>query len=111
MLGDLRFCLRSFRKSPGFVAIAILVLALGIGANTAIFSVVNGALLHALPYPDSERIVMLWEKNPLLGDLLAERVPVNLANFFAWRKDSKSFDVMAVYEQQTFTLTGGDKPE
>ena len=111
MLADLRFSLRNLRKSPGFVAIAILVLALGIGANTAIFSVVNGALLHALPFPEANRLVMIWEKNPQLGDFLAERVPTCLKNFFAWRAQSKSFDMMTVYQQDSFTLTGGEKPE
>jgi putative ABC transport system permease protein len=111
MLADLCFSLRSFRKSPGFVAVAILVLALAIGANTAIFSVVNGALLHALPFPESDRLVMIWEKNPVLGDFLAERVPVCLKNFFVWRTQAKSFDRMTVYQPDSFTLTGGEKPE
>ncbi len=111
MLADLRFSLRNFRKNPGFVAVAILVLALGIGANTAIFSVVNGALLHALPFPEANRMVMIWEKNPQLGDFLAERVPVCLKNFFAWRTQAKSFDRMTVYQQDSFTLIGGEKPE
>lgn len=111
MLADLRYSLRNFRKSPGFVAIAILVLALGIGANTAIFSVVNASLLHALAFPDADRLMMIWEKNPQLTDMLAERVPTCLKNFFAWKTQSKSFEDMAVYQPDSFHLTGGDKPE
>ena len=110
MLADLRYSLRNFRKSPGFVAVAVIVLALGIGANTAIFSVVNAALLHALAFPDSGRLVMLWERNPQMGDFLAERMPPCLKNYFAWREQSKSFEAMGVYETVQFVVTGGDKP-
>jgi putative ABC transport system permease protein len=111
MLADLRYSLRNFRKSLGFVAIAVFVLALGIGANTAIFSVVNAALLHALPFPAADRLVMVWEKNPQLTDMLAERVPTCLKNFFVWKEQSKSFEAMGVYETVEFVVTGGDKPE
>jgi putative ABC transport system permease protein len=111
MLADVRYSLRNFRKSPGFVAVAVIVLALGIGANTAIFSVVNASLIHALAFPDSGRLVMVWEKNPQLTDMLAERVPTCLKNFFAWKTQSKSFAAMGIYEPTSFTLTGGDKPE
>jgi putative ABC transport system permease protein len=111
MLADLHYSLRNFRKSPGFVAVAVMVLALGIGANTAIFSVVNAALLHALAFPDSARLVMLWEKNPQMGEFLAERMPPCLKNFFAWKDQSKSFEAMGVYRPANFNLTGGAKPE
>ena len=111
MLADLRYSLRNFRKSPGFVAIAIFVLALGIGSNTAIFSVVNAALLHALPFPAPDRLMMMWEKNPQLTDILAERVPTCLKNFFVWKQQSKSFEAMGVYETANWTITGGEKPE
>jgi predicted permease len=111
MLADLRYSLRNFRKSPGFVAIAVIVLALGIGANTAIFSVVNAALLRALPFPAADRMVMVWEKNPQLTDLLAERVPTCFKNFFVWKEQAKSFEAMSVYETANFTVTGGEKPE
>jgi putative ABC transport system permease protein len=111
MLADVRYSLRNFRKSPGFVAVAVIVLALGIGANTAIFSVVNASLIHALAFPDAGRLVMVWEKNPQLTDMLAERVPTCLKNFFAWKTQSKSFEAMGIYQPTSFTLTGGDKPE
>lgn len=111
MFADVRYSLRNFRKSPGFVAIAVLVLALGIGANAAIFSVVNATLLHALAFRDPSRLVMIWEKNPQLTDLLAERVPTNLKNYYAWLDGSKSFEAVGVFESQMFTVTGGDKPD
>ncbi len=111
MLADLRYSLRNFRANPGFIAIAVLVLALGIGANAAIFSVVNATLLHALAFRDPDRLVMIWEKNPQLSDMLAERVPTCLKNYFAWIDGSKSFEGLGVFQSEMFTVTGGDKPD
>jgi putative ABC transport system permease protein len=80
-LADLRHGFRVLRKSPGFSATVILVLALGIGANSAVFSIVDAVLLRHLPYRDPDRLVMVWEKNPTLGAAIGERVPVALSNF------------------------------
>ena len=111
MLQDLRFAVRSFRKSPGFTLIAVLVLALGVGANTAIFSVVDAVLLRALPFRDPARLVMVWEANPALGGFLAERLPVALKNYLAWQAQSRSFISISVFKDDAVSLLGGDKPE
>jgi putative ABC transport system permease protein len=111
MPGDLKFALRSFRKSPGFVALSVLVLALGIGANTAIFSVVDAVLLRGLPFRDADRMVMIWEKNPQLNDFLAERFPVALHNFLSWKQLSHSFSAMTVLGVDSMVVLKGDKPE
>ncbi|MBZ5602247.1 MAG: ABC transporter permease [Acidobacteriia bacterium] len=111
MLADLRFALRTFAKAPGFVAVAVLVTALGIGANTAIFSVVRAVILRALPFPDADRMVMIWEKNPKLDDFLGERSPVARGNYLEWKRSARSFSAMTGFEMDNTTLTGTDKPE
>ena len=106
MLHDLRFAVRSLLKSPGFTAVAVATLALGIGANTALFSVVNAVLLRPLPYRDPGRIVQLWESNRASRSVLVSHL-----NFLDWRKQSRSFDLMALYSGEPVTATGGDLPE
>ena len=105
---DLRYGVRVLAKSPVFTAITVLTLALGIGANTAIFSVVNALLLRPLPFRDAERLVMLWENNPNLD---AGQNPISRANFRAWREQSNSFDGMAAFSDQRLNLTGDGEPE
>src|SRR4029079_13442480 len=92
MLQDFRFAARLLRKSPGFTAIAVAAIALGIGANTAIFSVVNGVLLKSLPYRDPDGIVMVWERN-IPRDRKTNYVAP--ANFLAWRDENHVFEQMA----------------
>ena len=111
MRRDLRFALRSFRKDPGFVALSVLVLALGIGANTAIFSVVDAVLLRALPFRDADRMVMVWETNPQANDFVAEQFPVALHNFLSWKQLSHSFNDMTVLGLDGIVVLKGDKPE
>src|SRR5215475_4986426 len=111
MLADIRFALRTFAKAPGFVAVAVLVTALGIGANTAIFSVVRAVILRVLPGRNPEQLVMIWEKNPQLTDFLGERSPVALANYLEWKKSAQSFSAMTAFSPDSATLTGVDKPE
>src|SRR5437763_1319869 len=111
MLQDLTFALRSFRKSPAFTSVAVLVLALGIGANTAIFSVVDAVLLRALPYRDPDRLVMLWDSHPSLGGFLGKRTPVSMKSYLDWKEQSRSFTDMATFVNAQMDLTGRDKPE
>jgi len=108
MLRDVRFALRSFLKTPGFTAVVVAVLALGIGANTAIFSVVNAVLLRPLPYKDSDRLVMLWGN---VRRQVVERRGASFPDFVDWRDHSRSFDSMAAVWDSTFTLYGVDVPE
>ena len=104
---DLRFGLRTLRKSPGFTAVVVLTLALGIGANTAIFTVINGVILKPLPYPQPGRLVMLWERQ-LSDGILGSVAP---ANFFDWREQSRSFEKMAAIDPYPdFILTGSGEP-
>jgi predicted permease len=94
---DIRFALRMLRKNLGFTAIAVFTLALGIGANTALFSVVNGVLLNPLAYPSSGQLVALYQKDPGL-----DLAPVSYLNFLDWERDSQTFSLMAMYRNQDY---------
>jgi putative ABC transport system permease protein len=107
-LHDLRVAARSLRKSPGFTAVVVLTLALGIGATAAIFSVLNAVLLRPLPYPSSERIMTLWTNNGVQG--WPEDVS-GYPNFADWRANNTTFTEMAVYTGATQALTGAGEPE
>jgi predicted permease len=106
MLTDLRYALRMLIKRPAFSAIAILTLGLAIGANSAIFSVVNAVLLRPLPYAHSEQLVRVFGSQPQLG-----LAPTSPANFLEWKEQNEVFERIATYVGQGFNLTGGDKPE
>src|SRR6476619_1994933 len=108
---DLRFGLRMLRKSPGFSLTTIAVLALGIGANAAVFSVVDAVLLRSLPLRDPERVVMIWEKNSALGGSIGERVPSAYVNFLEWQRQATQFQAIAGFEDANFNLTSGPEPE
>jgi predicted permease len=110
-LGDLRFGLRMLRKSPGFALTTIAMLALGIGANAAVFSVVDAVLLRSFPLRDPERVVMLWEKNPALGGSIGERVPAAYTNFLEWSRQATQFEAIGGFEDANFNLTSGPEPE
>ena len=105
---DVRFALRTLRKTPGFTAVAVLTLALGIGANTAIFSVVNAVLLRPLPFADSDRLVAVWEDATFVG--FPHNTPAP-ANFVDWRSQNHVFTDMAATSEASFNLTGGGDPE
>src|SRR6476619_7574779 len=102
---DLRYALRTLRKSPGFTTVALLTLAIGIGANTAIFSFVNGVLLKPLPYGEPERIVRVLEKPPGGG-----RNGISTLNYLDWQKDNTVFEFMAAQTGGSVTLTGLTEP-
>jgi predicted permease len=102
---DLRYGMRTLRKSPGFAAVAVLTLAIGIGANTAIFSFVNGVLLKPLPYGEPERIVRVLEKPPGGG-----RNGISTLNYLDWQHDNTVFEYMAAQTGGSVTLTGRSEP-
>jgi predicted permease len=106
LLEDLRYGLRMAAKSPGFTAIAVLTLALGIGANTAIFSVVNGVLLNPLPYPQPNQIVTLADKTSAFAE-----TSVSYPNFTDWLRLNHTFASLAAYRQTSFNLTGQGEAE
>jgi len=108
---DLSFGFRMLRKSPGFALTVIAVLALGIGANAAVFSVVDAVLLRSLPLKDPERVVMIWEKNETLGPPIGDRVPAAYTNFLEWVQQATQFEAIGGFEDANFNLTSGPEPE
>ena len=107
LLQDLRYGLRMLAKNPGFTIVAVMTLALGIGANTAIFSVVEGVLLAPLPYSEPDRLVMVWEWNLHLKQLREPSYP----NFLDWQRDARSFQGMAGFTWHGYSLTSLGTPE
>jgi predicted permease len=106
---DLKFALRTFRKNPGFTGAAVFALGLGMGANSAMFSVIDGVLLRPLPFPRSERLLNVWETN-LKRNL--PRFTVAPANYYDWRKQNQSFSSLGAYQQNTFNLASREgEPE
>jgi putative ABC transport system permease protein len=103
LVQDLRYAWRILRKAPVFTAVAILTLALGIGANTAIFTLVNAVLLRPLPFPEPDRLVFIWEDTKMFG--LKDSV-VSLANYADWRAQSRAFQQMGALENRSYRLTG-----
>jgi putative ABC transport system permease protein len=103
---DIRYGARMMLKSPGITIIVIIALALGIGANTAIFSVVNAVLLRPLPYDEADRLVFLNEKSPVLDEM-----SISYPNFTDWRNQNQSFEKMGVYNRASYNLTGAGEAE
>src|SRR5579864_9680589 len=101
LLQDIRYGIRTLAKTPGFTAIAILTLALGIGANSALFSVINGVLLSPLPFPEPDQLVTLHENKPNF-----EGGSVSYPNFLDWQKENHTFSGLAVGRTYAFSLTG-----
>jgi putative ABC transport system permease protein len=105
---DISYALRNLLKRPGFTIIAVTTLALGIGANTAIFSAINALLLKPLPFPELDRVVAIWDKMPSRGVLHNE---VAMANYLDWQAQSQSFEQLALYRWWSANLTGAETPE
>src|SRR5450759_412116 len=103
---DLRYGFRTLRKNPGFTPLAIRALALGIGANTAIFSVVNGVLLRPLSYPEADRLLTIFETTAEFN-----RTSVSYPNYLDWRRESRSFTDMGAYRSHDLNFTGAGEPE
>jgi predicted permease len=106
LLHDVRYGLRVLAKSPGFTAIAILTLALGIGANTALFSVVNGVLLNPLPFPNPDQLFALYSKTDTFN-----QSSVTYLNFLDWQKNNHSFSSLCAFRSDNYNLTGAGEPE
>jgi hypothetical protein len=105
---DVRYSVRVMRKNPGFASVAILTLALGIGANTALFSVVNAVLLRPLPYASPEQLIAIQDSLPGVG---FPEAGLSEAEFLTLRGETQAFERVACYVDETFTLTGGGDPE
>jgi putative ABC transport system permease protein len=103
---DLRYAWRALRERPGFTAVAVLTLALGVGGNTAVFSIVNAMLLRPLPFPNPDRIVMAWVKTQAQPQSAA-----SYPEYEDWRAQARSFEDMAVWRGQSVNLTGDGEPE
>src|SRR3984893_3939600 len=103
----IRLAFRSLLKTPGFTAVALITIALAIGANTAVFSLVNALLIRPLPYRAADELVLLWEKFPAQG---LERIPVSAPEYFDYVKELRTLDI-AAFNYVDLNLTGGDMPE
>src|SRR6476659_6231867 len=108
LLRDIRYGLRGLFKRPGFTAVAVITLALGIGANAAIFSVVNAVLWRPLPFQEPERLVILWEDATFAGFPLNTPAP---ANYVDWKNQTQSFNDMAATNETSLNLTGDGEPQ
>src|ERR1044072_9921212 len=108
LLSDVRYAVRNLLRRPGFTIVAVITLALGIGANTAIFSAINALLLKPLPFPDLNRVVAVWDKLPSRGELHNE---VTVANYLDLQSQTQSFDQLVLFRWRSANLTRIDPPE
>jgi len=107
-VNDLRYALRGLLKQPGFAAVVVITLALGIGASTTIFSVVNAVLLRPLPFPNSDRLQVVWGNYRSLN---IERLPAKAAEYDDYAKQTEVFDAVAAYANHSFDVSTGTEPE
>ena len=109
LLQDVRYDLRQLCKTPGFTGVALITLALGIGATTAMFSVIDGVLIRPLPFKAPSRLYTVWERNPKMG---YEEILPAAANFRDWRERNQAFEQLAAFDAaESFDLSGDSKPE
>jgi putative ABC transport system permease protein len=108
MLNEIKIAARGLLKTPAFTAIAVITIALAIGANTAVFSLINGLLVKPLPYSDPAKLVLLWEKFAAQG---LERIPVSAPEFTDLEKETQSYSRIAIFDYRTFNVSGGNVPE
>ena len=108
LLNDLRYATRSLLKHPGFTIVAVITLALGIGANTAMFSVINAVLLRPLPYHEPQRLVTIWEQSP---ERNLYEMPISFANLRDWVDQNHTFDQISAYTFTNFNLIGVGEPK
>ncbi len=106
---EFRFAARTLAKSPGFTAITVLALGMGIGATSSVFSVVDALLIRPLPFAEAERLVALWETN--LEQAVGNTNDPAPANFFDWKRQSNSFEHLAAFVSHNAVLTGQEEPE
>src|SRR5438552_10006051 len=107
-MNDLKFALRQLRKNPGFTAVAVLTLALGIGANTAIFSAVDAVLIRPLPYADADRLVMIWDDTSRTGSAKFYSTPPEWSE---WRRHNTVFSDIAASQPGDAALSSDSEPE
>lgn len=110
-MNDFRYAFRLLFKSPVFSIAVIVVLALGIGANSAVFSIVDAVLLRALPYRSPDQLVLIWEKNPTLGAFIGDRVPAAYSTFIEWQRRATQFESIGGFEEANLNLAGTGEPE
>ena len=107
LVQDLTYACRTLRKSPGFTAVALLTLALGVGANSAIFTLIDAVLLRPLPFPQPDRLALVWEDTNMFG---VKDSPVALGNFVEWRARNHVFQQMGALEELNYRLSGAGEP-
>jgi len=108
MWNEIKVALRGLAKTPGFTAIAIMTIALAIGANTAVLSLLNALLIRPLPYRSPDQLALLWEQFPAQG---LERIPVSAPEYLDYEKQTTAFEKMAAFDYSAYNLTTGDVPE
>src|SRR5256885_16231798 len=108
MLSEIKVALRGLMKSPGFTAIAIVTIALAIGANTAVLSLVNALLIRPLPYKNPQQLVLIWEQFANQG---LDRIPVSPPEYLDYEKELRSYQSIAAFDYVDLNLTGGEMPE